>query len=387
MIRNIFFITTSILIFSSCGIAPQDKSTTSGSKENTAVQTPVEVKYSKCFAIDTITGGFQRLIAHNPADQLLEKHTYILVPKGVAYQAQGDEEIISTPISSCGLLSSSLLGAFDALDIIETIATVESKNYIYNEKVQQLIDAGQVLEVRTGGIINAEKVIVQNPEILFTAGLGLGIDEELKPILNAGIGIIQCYDWREDHPLARAEWIKFFGALFDKEHQADSVFNAIEQSYNAQVALISNVKFENLPKALLSNMFQDTWYMPGGESYIAKLLNDARATYPWSSEKMNGSIPLSFESIAAKSLDSDIWINAEAASLDQLIAKDARLQQFIENAHLGVYHYAKKTNELGGNDYFESGALRADLVLSDYIKMLHPGLKENVDFNYFVELK
>jgi iron complex transport system substrate-binding protein len=102
---------------------------------------------------------------------------------------------------------------------------------------------------------------------------------------------------------------------------------------------------------------------------------------------MNGSLPLSFESIAAQALDSDIWINAEASSLDELIIKDSRLRQFIENAQLGVFHYGKETNELGGNDYFESGALRADLVLSDYIKMIHPELKEDQEFNYFVRLK
>lgn len=387
MIRNIFSITIFILLFSSCGVAPKDKSITSGSQENTAVQKPVEVKYSKCFTIDTITGGFQRIIVHNPADQLLEKHTYILVPKGVAYQAQKEEEIISTPIESCGIFSSSLLGLFDALGIIESIVTVENRNYIFNKQIQEAIANGAVSEVRQGGVVNAEKVILQNPETLFTAGLGLGVDEEFKPIISAGIGVIQCYDWREDHPLAKAEWIKFFGALFDKEALADSIFNAIEYNYNGQVELITSVEFESVPKALLSNMFQDTWYMPGGNSYIAKLIKDAGAQYPWSNEKMNGSLPLSFESIAAQALDSDIWINAEASSLDELIIKDSRLRQFIENAQLGVFHYGKETNELGGNDYFESGALRADLVLSDYIKMIHPELKEDQEFNYFVRLK
>ena len=44
-------------------------------------------------------------------------------------------------------------------------------------------------------------------------------------------------------------------------------------------------------------------------------------------------------------------------------------------------------NASGGNDYWESGVARPDLLLSDMIKICHPNLYPDYELTYFEQLK
>ena len=54
---------------------------------------------------------------------------------------------------------------------------------------------------------------------------------EVETIKKSGIPVIYNGDWVESSALAKAEWIKFFGVLYNKEKEADSIFNEIERNY------------------------------------------------------------------------------------------------------------------------------------------------------------
>ena len=49
-------------------------------------------------------------------------------------------------------------------------------------------------------------------------------------------------DWTEKTPLGKAEWIKFFGALYDLDEKASEIFNSIEKEYNSVLTLAKNTK-------------------------------------------------------------------------------------------------------------------------------------------------
>ena len=51
-----------------------------------------------------------------------------------------------------------------------------------------------------------------------------------------GIPLIEAADYMEPTPLARAEWMRFYGLLFGCEHEADSLFLLVEQRYRALAA-------------------------------------------------------------------------------------------------------------------------------------------------------
>ena len=43
-----------------------------------------------------------------------------------------------------------------------------------------------------------------------------------------GVPIIECADYMERSALGRAEWMKFYGILFGREHETDSLFAVIK---------------------------------------------------------------------------------------------------------------------------------------------------------------
>ncbi len=68
----------------------------------------------------------------------------------------------------------------------------------------------------------------------------------LRPSKERNIPVIYNGDWVESSALAKAEWIKFFGVLFNKEREADSIFNTIEKNYSEAKKIAQKAK-TNLP--------------------------------------------------------------------------------------------------------------------------------------------
>jgi len=347
-------------------------------------QSPVALTYAKGFTIDTIPGGLQSIVIQDLNSQT-QIAKYILVPKGSKYQPSADESIIHTPIDDIGVLSSSYIGFLDALNLTQNISIIENHEFIYHSGVLNQYKNGNTIEVGSNGQINLEKLVINAPQIIFTSAYNGGLSEDLLKAQDAGISIVQCSEWQENHPLARAEWIKLFGVLTDQKILADSLFQDIETNYKSISEKCKSASFQ--PNVLFSSMYQDIWYIPGGKSYIAKILQDVNATYAWSADDNTGSLQLSFESVATKAIQNDVWINPEVNSIEELLSRDPRYQSFVDNIKQGIFQQNAKTTPQGGNDYWESGVVRADWVLQDYAKIMHPQLFENTNFTYFNQIK
>ena len=121
---------------------------------------------------------------------------------------------------------------------------------------------------------------------------------------------------------------------------------------------------------------------------MAQFLRDAGAGYHWSNSKGTGSLPLSFESVAPEALTADFWLNVGYVdSKKDILAKDTRYGSFHAFRTGAVYNNNNRTNDLGSNDYWESGAVNPQLVLADLIRILHPGLLPADSLVYYKQLK
>ena len=52
--------------------------------------------------------------------------------------------------------------------------------------------------------------------------------------------MVYSLEWKEVNALARAEWIKLWGVLYDKYSLADSLFQATEKNYLDLKELVEN---------------------------------------------------------------------------------------------------------------------------------------------------
>jgi iron complex transport system substrate-binding protein len=51
-----------------------------------------------------------------------------------------------------------------------------------------------------------------------------------------------------------------------------------------------------------------------------------------------------------------------------------------------VWTNTRKVNEAGGNDFWERGLSRPDLLLADAVKILHPALVPDHEFHWYRQI-
>lgn len=341
----------------------------------------VEVKYAKGFQFDTIEEGIQVLRVMDPGTGKWEQ--FALVPKSVNANIDFEGSVITTPVSDLAIFSSSFVGFLNELNALNRLAYIENIHYIYSDEVHDLFQKEEISETGAVGQLNVEKLILHPPGLILLND-ALSDEHELKKLSVAGVEILPIIEWQESDPLARAEWIKVFGALLDKEILADSIFQTIESDYLGLKEVI--VDQGNQPNVLFSAQYQGVWYIPGGNSYVAHILKDAGGVYPWQDDQNTGSLSLSYEEVLLQSEKYDLWINPDASSLSELQGRDNRYQVLINQMELGVFQSINRVKKEGGNDYWESGVVRPDLVLKDFCKMLHPEVYKGQEFIYFKKL-
>ena len=213
-----------------------------------------------------------------------------------------------------------------------------------------------------------------------------GNDKSLQTIEKTGIPVLINADWRETHPLGKAEWIKFFGALYNKNKQADSIFNTIETNYNLAKKLAQKTKTK--PTVLSGAMYKDIWYMPKGESWAARFIEDANGAYLWKDSKGTGSIALNIESVLENGQKADFWIApGQFTTKAQLLEFNKVYGVFDAFKNNKIFSFTTKKGATGGVLYYELAPNRPDLVLKDIINILHPTLFKEYQPHFFEVLK
>jgi iron complex transport system substrate-binding protein len=260
-----------------------------------------------------------------------------------------------------------------------------SLDYISSEKTRQRISEGKIKELGKNEDINTEILIDLAPD----AVIGFAIDgnnSTFATIEKTGIPVLYNSDWTETSPLGKAEWIKFFGVLFDKEKVADSIFQSIESEYFLAKKIASKAK--STPTVISGAMYKDVWYMPQGDSWGAQFIVDANGNYLWKDEQGTGSLSLSLESVLEKGNEAEVWIGpGQFTTLDEMKNANNAYAQFAAFKSGNVYSYSLKKGKTGGIIYFELAPNRPDLVLKDLIKILHPELFSNHELYFFDKLQ
>jgi iron complex transport system substrate-binding protein len=353
--------------------------------ENDAKKTQIEssIKYAKGFDIVN-DNGIKKLIiiaAYQNSDKVFE---YII--KSKKDQKENTKNTIFTPIQKIVVTSTTHIPMVELLNEETTIIGFPYSKYVSSEKTRLLIDADKIAEIGKEGALNTEILLNLQPELIVGYSVSTA-DKSLTTLEKAGINVIYNGDWLEETPLGRAEWIKFFGVLFDKEKQADSIFKAIEMNYleAKNIALEATKKPTILSGAIMS---KDIWNLPAGESFVAQFLKDANLRYLWQESEGKGSLSLSFESVFDKGRNADFWIApGYFSSKEQLFKSNKIYTEFNAFKNDNIYTPTTKKGKTGGVIYYELAPTRPDLVLKDMIKITNPDLLPNYELTFFERMK
>ncbi|WP_372755397.1 ABC transporter substrate-binding protein [Labilibaculum sp.] len=363
------------------------KESIADSPQDLAFYYPSQLKYADGFEIKILDNGLKQVIVWDPwnSGEIFQK--YYLKNRGskVEGEVPTDGLLVEVPIRSIAALSSTQIGILSFLGVQDCIVAVSLPDRIYNEELNKKVQEGHIQGVGHSESLNFEKIVDISPELVMVAGF-MKITERETKLMNAGLPVAYNIEWMESSPLARAEWAKFIAAFFNKEERADFLFQELDQKYKDLKSLLLEV--ESKPNVMAGYNFKGTWYMPGGQSYLAQFLRDGKADYFWFSDSTSGSKPLSFEVVFDKQGDSDIWFGpGQARSLEDLKALDERYSLFKPYKTGKVFCSTKRMKDRGANDWFESGVMQPDIVFKDVIKILHPELLPDYELYYYQQLK
>ncbi|MEZ4595166.1 MAG: ABC transporter substrate-binding protein [Chloroflexota bacterium] len=309
--------------------------------------------------------------------------TYVLVQCGTPNPPGFDEAImIDVPVSSFVSMSTTYLPYLDQFGLLDSLVGVDFASYAYNPTVQEMYAAGELVELGSGATVNVEAALALEPDVIMTSASGSADYDTHPKLQEVGLTVMLNADYLDVTPLGRAEWGKFIAVLYNQEAQANAWFDSVVAEYEALTALTANLA--ERPTVFANTPFEGTWYMPGGQSYTALLLNTAGADYLWGEDESTSTLFLDFESVFEQAADGDYWLNIGfIGTLDGLTAADERFADFAAFQNGAVYNYDLRTNEFGGNDFFESAAANPHWVLADLIKIFHPDLVPDHAFVYY----
>jgi len=274
----------------------------------------------------------------------------------------------------------------DFAGAVDAITGLAEAQYVTSPEVRKNLATGKVKEVGNGSAMNYEQIVAMKPDLVMTMGSPVAPFSRYQPLTGAGIPVIMNAEWLETTPLGRAEWVKLMAALLNKEEVVNAKFSAMEQEYNRIKDLAA--KTTTKPEVVIGMPFKGTWYVPDGDSYLTQFLRDAGAKYHWSDVISTGSLALDFETVAPIALKADVWLNmGNAQSKAEIAATDQRYTHFNAYQKGALYNSNKRINDIGANDYWESGSVNPHLVLADLIKIFHPELLPDHQLVYYKQLQ
>tara|TARA_R110000787_G_scaffold32138_18_gene85004 strand:+ start:3649 stop:4797 length:1149 start_codon:yes stop_codon:yes gene_type:complete len=367
------------LFFSSC------EQYTGIKKTNIKVKQSNKIKHAKGFDIQYFN-NYKKLIIKTPYPEAKESFEYRIVSKKIGNKIDSKNKTIQVPVDKIVVTSTTHIPMLELLGAENSLVGFQNTEYVSSEKTRKRIDSGFVRELGKEAAMNTEVLFELEPDVL----IGFSMNKTNKTynlIEKQGIPVIINGDWLEETPLGRAEWIKFFGVLFDKEKEADSIFKLIESNYLEAKAIAK--KASNKPTILSGAIMRnDIWNLPAGESFVAKFLTDANVHYIWKESKGKGSLQLSFESVLDKAQDADYWIAPGYFSTkEQMLGNNSHYKSFTAFQQNNIYTASTKTGVTGGVIYYELAPTRPDLVLKDIIKITHPALLPKYELTFFEQMK
>lgn len=292
-------------------------------------------------------------------------HRYVLVndpsaphlPKGTVIKVPVKNAMVFTTVHAA------LLADLQSSGVIKGMADVR---YVKRKDIKALVDSHRILDVGNSMAPDIEKIIDAGADCVFVSPFensgGYGKLEEID------IPIIECADYMEVSPLARAEWMKFYGMLCGNESVADSLFSVVEKNYRTLASSVAHNT--NKPSVVVDIPSSSVWYVPGGKSTIGQMVADAGGSYCFADDSSSGSTALSVETVLDKCTDADIWLfryGGEKKTISMMKEDNKAFENIKAFKNGNVWGCSTERTT-----FYETTPFRPDNLLQEFIAIFHP---------------
>jgi iron complex transport system substrate-binding protein len=292
---------------------------------------------------------------------------------------------IKIPVTKAVCMSTTHVALISVLDRTYAIAGVSGLGHVSDSAVIAMGKAGKVVNVGYDSNLSYELIFALSPDVVFAYGVRgefLNIEKKLNEL---GIKVVYFGEYMEDTPLGKAEWLVAMSAFFDELQRAEEIFEQLETNYTSMAKTVCNIKYK--PSVMFNVPYKDTWYLPGTKSYMVKFVSDAGAEYIYPENEGRNSYPMSIEKAYSIAQNADFWlIGNSSKSLADLKNTDSRMSDIPAFKEKKIYNSNLRSNDFG-DDFWESGIVKPDVILKDLIKIFHPELVPEHDLYYYRHLE
>ena len=310
--------------------------------------------YADKFSVDYYEGGYKLIT-------ITDDSRFLVIPEGgkLPPGTPGDIKPIYQPVKNVYLAATSAMCLFDALQSLDAIRLSGTKAegwYIENA----------VKAMEDGRIIYAGKYSEPDYELLLSEGCPLAVESmmighasDVKDKLEElGITVLVDKSSLEEHPLGRTEWIKLYGALLNKEDEAETVFSEQKAAFDEAVTGDSTGK----TAAFFYISTSGKAVVRKSGDYITKMIELAGGEYVFSDigdpEVKTSTVTVEMETFFAAARDADYiiynaTIDKELDTMDELLEKSPLMADFkaVKNGRVwctdkNVYQETTKLGEM-----------------------------------------
>ncbi|WCC80056.1 ABC transporter substrate-binding protein [Cutibacterium equinum] len=340
------------------------------------------VSYHKSYKVVTVK---------TPSNTSKKETTYVLVQCG-APQPKLDGDLaqaqkITIPTTRVALGSTTGPMKFQMMNKLDSVVGMTSVDKVGDPKTRQALKDHKVADFGVGDEtteVNTEKLAALRPDLFIISGH----DDPSKfaKVKEMGTPVVAEPDFLENTPLGRAEWIKYDALFVNAEKAANAKYDDIAKRYHETTKLTANVTTR--PSVLYGYQFKGVWYIKSNENYSIQFLRDAGGEYVFKDVHGVTSSKLDTETILKKAHDADFWIDgqineSQKASIPTIVKDDPRMKTLKPVRNGNVWNGVLRDDPKHGNDYWQTGVVRPDLVLADLSAILHPELSKNHTFTFY----
>ena len=293
--------------------------------------------YATQFSADCYEGGYVMI-------DIPDAGRFLVVPEEAAEVDDLPEDVVvlRRPLDHIYLVSTSVMDLFVHLDALDSIALSGTKaEGWYVEEARQAMQEGRIAYAGKYSAPDYEQILAANCGLAIENTMILHTPEVKEQLERFGIPVVVERSSYESSPLARMEWIKFWGILLGRETLAEQVFQKqveriqplLEQAPTGKTCAFFSITANNLANV-----------RKGGD-YVAQMIGMAGADYVFSDLTDSGNnlstmnLPLEDFYTGAKDADVLIYnstIEGMVSTIDELVAKCALLADFraVQNGNV-----------------------------------------------------
>ena len=373
--RNQFLklIPAAALTLTGCGRKAQPANT-----ESLVFSHHYKLDYAQQFTADCYEGGYTMLtIAESDA-------RFLVVPEDAA-EVDGlpaDVTVLRQPVENIYLVSTSVMDLLLHLDALDSVAFSGTKaEGWYLPEVKQAMEEGKIAYAGKYSAPDYEQILAAGCRLAIENTMILHTPEVKEQLEHFGIPVLVERSSYESGPLARMEWIKFYGILLGKEELAQQVFDRQAE----RIAPLLDQQSTGKSCAFFSISANNLANVRKGGDYVARMIEMAGADYVFADLTDSGNslstMNLPLEDFYAGARDADFLIynstiEGVVSTTDELVAKCSLLTDFkaVQNGHVWCV----------AQSFFQQS-----MELADFILELHRLFTEDAPdgLQYFIHVE